>query len=513
MFRICILCMLVVLSLPAIAQAKILYVPLDNRPVCFEYVLDSLKKAKINVVAPPKEFVSDSKKDADVDKIFTWLERELPTSDAIVLSTDTLLYGGLVGSRTHHLSEKVLNSRMERLLKLASKGVRVYAYSTIMRTPRASGGRTEPPYYAEYGSKIFRYTQLQDKMEIEKLNKVEEQELATLVEQIPQEALADWQERRDKNFKINQALLLATQKGKFKYFVLGKDDTALYSASHREARLLSQISSALPDYKYQNFVGADQLGLILALKAINDLTHQMPFVYVQYNTGVGSDTIPTYEDMPIGQTVKGHIWASGGFMTKSKDRADLLLYMNTPIDGVTLESGNMLNSAEIDKDDSVTFIGKIKQDLDKGKKVAIADIAYGNGSDNALVTNLFKEDVAWRISSYAGWNTASNSLGYALGQGMLEQYTKKSDKVKLLSVRYSDEWGYQANVRTKVIISMVYPRGYNAQTLGDNTEVVQEAVSDELKEFMKPVLPQTVWQGLNITLPWQRTFEVFVKVI
>ena len=39
-----------------------------------------------------------------------------------------------------------------------------------MRSPRASGGGTEPAYYAEYGPTIFQIAALQDKIRLWLLN-------------------------------------------------------------------------------------------------------------------------------------------------------------------------------------------------------------------------------------------------------------------------------------------------------------------------------------------------------
>ena len=507
-----VLALLVVCGSIASAQAsKLVYIPMDTRPVCLDYTVDSLRAAGMQVSYPSKQLLADNKQDAQIEQLFSWLEQQLPTADALVVSTDSLIYGGLVGSRTHDLPFTVLQARLQRFLALIDQyQIPVYAYSTIMRTPRASSGRVEPAYYAQYGAQIFRYTQLQDKQELERLSKQEQQEYLLLQQQLPQAVLADWQARRDKNLRINQELIAAVQAGKFAYFVLGKDDTAVYSASHREARILSLQTENLLPSSYGNFVGADQLGLVLAVRAVSSCQQQLPFIYVHYNQGVAGKTIPRYEDMPLEQTVKAHIWAAGAFETKSLARADLVLALNTPTDGITLEAASSANN--LDKLQTKTeFLQAVTSFQGLKKPVALADVAYGNGADNALVAGLFQQDLAWRLAAYAGWNTASNSLGYALGQGILSPQISSEAREKLLAVRYLDEWAYQANVRQQVYQQLVWPNKLNGQALGKSTASVEAKIATNMTAFMQAKLPPR-YQQAQFKLPWQRMFEVQVKI-
>ena len=50
------------------------------------------------------------------------------------------------------------------------------------------------------------------------------------------------------------------------------------------------------------------------------------------------NTIPSYEDDPVDISVNEHIHAVGGWPTKYLHRADMVLLVNTPASGVTLEA-------------------------------------------------------------------------------------------------------------------------------------------------------------------------------
>ena len=75
-----------------------------------------------------------------------------------------------------------------------------------------------------------------------------------------------------------------------------------------------------------------------------------------------------------------------------------------------------------------------------------------------------------KLRAYSGWNTGSNTVGFALNQGILAAYMKEEEKNKLIVVRMLDDWAYQANVRREVLAEKVYPLGISAVRLGDSPE-------------------------------------------
>ena len=69
-----------------------------------------------------------------------------------------------------------------------------------------------------------------------------------------------------------------------------------------------------------------------------------------------------------------------------------------------------------------------------------------------MVRKLFEEEVAEKLAAYGGWNTAGNTLGFALGQGLLSKSMDTADLQSLLEIRYLDDWAYQANERMKLYV-------------------------------------------------------------
>ena len=78
---------------------KIAFLPIDNRPVCYTLPVQIAKiDSDIDFYIPPREFLGDLNKSANVEKLFDWI-KNLPSLDKIILSLDTIAYGGLIPSR------------------------------------------------------------------------------------------------------------------------------------------------------------------------------------------------------------------------------------------------------------------------------------------------------------------------------------------------------------------------------------------------------------------------------
>jgi hypothetical protein len=78
--------------------------------------------------------------------------------------------------------------------------------------------------------------------------------------------------------------------------------------------LLVNQAAKLPASRFASFPGADQLGMLLLTRAINDLEHRVPVVSVQYALGTGPKSLPTYEDQPIGKSIVDQIVSAGGIV-------------------------------------------------------------------------------------------------------------------------------------------------------------------------------------------------------
>ena len=509
------LAMCLLLFLPkaeAAPRGTLLFVPLDNRPVCFEYAVQTMTAAGWEVLTPPEALIASNEHSGQPEALFEWLHKQAPQAYGVVLSTDALLYGGLVDSRTHQIDFAVLQERAQKLLKLKQQHnlLQVYAFATIMRSPKAASAPTEPAYFGEWGGKLFTLGALEDKLDLKQITSKEKKLLAIYREEIPIEIVADLMNRRGKNIRATELLLQGVESGSFDYLLIGRDDTAPFSQAHKEARHISNLVNKLPKEKIRFFSGADQLGLLLLSRAQTKLAYEVPLVYTYFAQGKGGATIPSYEDEPIAFSSLQHIYAAGAWRTKSPERADLLLAVNTPQDGITHEASSAYNNAPLAPAQK-EFLDRTEAYLNEGKAVTVADVAFGNGADKALIEGMLAKKMPWRLASYGGWNTAGNALGFALAQGLLAKNISRADKNMLLMVRYLDDWAYQSNVRGAVAAELVWPNHWPSSNFNAEQLARAEAlITEKMQALAVPKFGAAELAGYKYNLPWRRMFEIRV---
>ena len=510
--RLALVCLaLIFFTMPAHAKT-ILYVPMDDRPVNYNYPADTVTAAGIQIIMPPAEFVGGRGREGLPDKVWEWTLDNASRADALVLSADALLYGGLVDSRTHGHGKYSLEWRAMgfEMLKKARPDTPIYLFSTVMRSPVASGGFLEPYYYRQYGNDIYKYMALQEKLELEGLSAEESKHQKQLLKKIQPEVIGDWLDRREKNLKNNLKFVDLARNKTLEYFLLGRDDTSYYSRSHKETRVIKEAAKDLTTDSFCTFPGADQLGMIMLARAYNNLNNNTPLVYVYYAPGQGDATVPRYEDQKFGTTVTDHIIVAGGQLTTNQDKATMELAVNTPLIPIT-EEAEVVENYPIVTDYTRQFVSRIETAVKKGKIIAVADVAYANGADNSLMEELSQSNMLDKLSSYSGWNTASNTLGYAIGQGMMSATMPTKERQKLLIVRYIDDWAYQANIRPRVYYALDSSQASTLRYLSTPTPDSEQLTKDEVRKFAA----QYLWiplDDIQVSFPWSRLFEIEVKV-
>lgn len=498
-----------------IEPEKILYIPHDNRPVVHKQTIDVVERAGYEVIMPPYELLGNREDLGHPDRLWEWLENTVDKDKnikAVVLSSDSLIYGSLVGSRKHYYGKQLVLERTELFRNFCNdnKDLPIYIFGSVMRTPRTgeASGYEEPDYYRNYGTNIFRYTSLVDKQELAGLTAREQKEKAFLEVLIPERAMTDWMSRRGKNFEANQMLIDMARNNLFNCFLLGRDDNAPYSQTHMEGRNLQHYGRSIDPRRYQTIAGIDEFGLMVLARAINDLTKTSPLVYVNYNTGAGPNIIPSYSDEKIDKTINSEIVATGARRTEDPSRADFIFAVNTNPNGITYEAAGSLNYGQ-DRDGVNYFANMVNGYINNGRPVVIADIAFANGSDNALMEQLRQRDLLFKLDAYAAWNTPTNAVGFALSTGMLAKKMKLSDKRQLLLTRYIDDWGYQANVRKVVKAQLHGMRGGSLfDVLNEERYFATERCRTLMQDFANKNLNNVQFDGgFNINFPWNRMFE------
>mgnify|MGYP000544433024 CR=1 FL=1 len=84
LFICCILFLTLLNTAGAAGRGTILFVPLDNRPVCLEYSVNSMQAAGWNVETPPEEYIASNHRSGNPDKLYEWLAERAPLANALL---------------------------------------------------------------------------------------------------------------------------------------------------------------------------------------------------------------------------------------------------------------------------------------------------------------------------------------------------------------------------------------------------------------------------------------------
>ncbi|MCS6871179.1 MAG: DUF4127 family protein, partial [Anaerolineae bacterium] len=160
------------------------------------------------------------------------------------------------------------------------------------------------------------------------------------------------------------------------------------------------------------------------------------------------------------------------------------------------------------------FVEQISTWLDANRRVILCDVAYPNGSDPFLMEQLFAKVDVRRLAAYGAWNTAGNTIGTALAQGVASATVQTPHQVQaqqyFLAHRFVEDYLYQQGVRAEVRAWLETYTG-----VPEATPQVEAETCAYIEWALNRRLAALPWLGAqwrvakgSVRLPWQRTFEV-----
>ena len=481
-------------------MTRIAIIPIDNRPVTYllPKQIGEIDK-EIEILLPERELLGDLRRQADSVSILKWLEG-LKDIDVLVVSLDTIAYGGLIPSRFCNDSKKKIVSRLNKLKKLiVTKHLHTYAMSSIMRISDNNINEEEKPYWSMFGKKIFEYSYAAHKAE-ETNAREDIKRFKDAKRQIPDEILQDYLETRERNFEINLSYLDWAKEGILKALVFSKDDCARYGINVQEADELERLSVGFDEIFVKT--GADEIPLSLLSRAIIEDRMQDVRILPVFTCRQGIEKISNYEDISVYESVKGQIELAGADMIErdvtlenldeevEKTGANLVLVVNNFED----KQGELVLGMPAKCANSEYFIPKCNY--------FVADIMNANGADNGFVKYLLDNLPDEHFFGYSGWNTTGNTLGSAIACAVVKLGAEKCDREmfnKVQITRFLDDWGYQANVRG---VLRFRRRSLDLALLKSEMEKYEE----KIKKLFRGKY------NIEYSLPWKRSFEIEIEI-
>ncbi|MDR3689830.1 MAG: DUF4127 family protein [Fimbriimonas sp.] len=494
---------------------RILLVPLDSRPAAGQFAQMIGRIDGVDVRMPPFETLGRFTTPGNSDRILDWLEdQDMSDVTSIVASTDMICYGGLIASRIYDVSSVVAARRINRLLDIKRRfpRVKLYLFSSTMRlaptaTMKASKFRLRLARYEELKDMAFRNGDANARIQMLALKK-----------KIPIGEIEQYELTRQRNHRLQRLLIQLTKDALIDFLVIGQDDAKPFGPHVPETEDLKQLVRQYSlGWKVYFCEGVDQHSTVLLSRALLKEADWTPRVRVVFSDEEGRLTFANFESQRIEQSLSEQLLASGARPVGKDGLYDYTLYLNTP--------GR--RETQFKK-----FVENLKSDLDKGEPTAVADINFANDgtADPELFDALWDQDRLTRLLSYAGWNTAGNTIGTAIPAANIYLLAKRSDvdplvrevaQREFLIHRFINDYAYHKFTRPSAY-ALIEP-GHHDEIYGEEWDEVNTYVSRDLLKHLRVFFDQGFlghsfvagdrsyqFAGISdakVWLPWPRPYE------
>lgn len=498
---------------PATPRPRIALLPLDDRPVNVRLPGDVAAVAGVELDVPSADILPSYRTPGDADALGRWLlERaEDPATVHVLVSVDMLLYGGLIASRTSDDTTRTALERLDLLREIRRRRpeLPISAVSLVMRASNSYSAAEEPEYWTEHGREIHALGgdahRLLDRADILPLEELTD---------VPADVVSDYATRRLRNHIANLSTLALVEDTTLDFLAITADDTAQFSAGSAEQVWLRHWMRMLPAGRdVLMYPGADEVGAVLVARALAANAGVTARFAVSCADAAGKERIPPFENMSLAASASRQIRAAGA--REVADGGDVTLVLHAPD-----PNRHDMFRGRPDTVDAAAVTGTlelVRQQLAAGKRVALADVRYPNGADEALVRVLADADLLGRLEAFGGWNTAGNTLGSVVAvaaAGVVGRatgtYDARAARVALLT-RLLDDFAYQSVVRTDAgrrLFPDIYPMKDDALVAA-----AERAIKAELSDLLDELLPDDDGSDdrvriRELTLPWRRSFEI-----
>jgi Protein of unknown function (DUF4127) len=503
----------------------LLAVPVDGRPAVRSQVQGLVACAGWQLMMPDVPALGHFREPADRDALRAWVMAQGDAVDGFVLSLDMLVYGGLVPSRFIEDDVASLAARLGLIAEIKTRwpDKPLYAFAATLRISNSNGADEEKPYWLQYGKLLWRWSYHQDRANAFEGDDGDSDDdadgradvgedsaaiAAATAKLIPKAIRDDYLATRARNFSITQQALAAAREGRIDRLVLPQDDTAAFGLNIAERRVLqAEVKAQKLSNKVLIYAGADEVMHTLCAHLIGRLQPRpaLRLWLAPSDPQHINQLMALYEDRPLMESIRNQVQAVGATLVDDPEHAtnpaDMLLAVHTQgtaqgdwASGRPLPQRVGLSSA---------WLKQLGDWNAAGKPIALVDLAFANGGDPWLLAQPLPP-----LAIYAGWNTASNSLGSALAHAVLAQGHLHSAASKhACALRLLEDGLYQAVLR---------------QTLRgciDESRCTPAALQNLARELLLPWANAWAAQrglGFEVSelhLPWGRSFEVDLRLV
>ncbi|MEK5035201.1 DUF4127 family protein [Paenibacillus sp. FSL R7-0302] len=410
---------------------KVLYVPLDDRPVNLDDVIVQGRSAGIHVITPDVTDLKnrlDSEKTVsgttllttsspaygDTAKIRQWILDHAASVDGFILSADMLAYGGLIGSRrlradaggAYPAYDAAITHLLDviREVKQVYPDKPVYVMDTIMRLATTSFAEgLDLAAYTESRNFMLQprrsFTQFDDILSGYNLSPTGDYGSTSTFDK------EQYYNTRAHKFKTNRYILeVLVQEGSIDFLAVGVDDANTQGVQINEIHYMEAgINEWLGGTHGQNpdraviLPDADGLGQSLLARMANQLYRNGAATRytVEYFGPHGSTLTSPYEYMDVHQNILRHLDIVGGEAVGDAREVEII--------------------AITAADQVLAAVNRIEDNDSRLVPSVVIDCVGAGAADARITEALLGSRHTGALLGYSGWNTPGNKIGLALG--------------------------------------------------------------------------------------------------
>ncbi len=495
---------------------RIALVPLDERPVNVDIPSQVAAIAGVELAVPPAEILPTMRTPANLEALHDWMREQASASATthVVACIDTVVHGGIIPARITDDSVVEVLARLEIFdeLKQIDPALTISAVSLIMRASNSYSNVEEPEYWSEVGRELHGLGgDLHRALEADVAGK----ELAGISSRrVPEPVRRDFELRRLRNHMVNLASIAVHERGAINTLALTADDTAPFSAGSAEQVWLRHWCRALPDgSSVLMYPGADEVGAVLVARALTSQAGSPSFA-IACGEPDGLDRVPNFENAPLLDSLMRQITASGSRQTETGEEPDIVLVAHAPDPA----RGDYFGAAPAsDATATDRTVALVREALEAGKAVALADVRFSNGGDPQLVDRLADEGLLLRLASYGGWNTAGNTIGSVVAHAVARWAGRRFgtldevEATRALLTRVLDDRAYQSGIRGTLHDSVF--GGEIGPVAEERQRAATTIIAAGAQEYLDRVTAgSNGWRVSAVALPWARSFEIALEL-
>lgn len=432
-------------AVPATRAARIAFVPIDDRPRSLGDVVRIAAIADVDIVTPPAGLLSRHLKTGDGDGLAKWLDTlDARSVDAVVVSTDMLAYGGLLGSRTGRVKEPDALGRLEAIgrLKTRRADLPVLAFTSLLRlAPNDDGGN---PKWREALTSWARHSATPGNAEV----------AAKAQADLPAGLLDAYRATRARNVASTRAAIDLAVRGSIDMLVIGDDEDGSEGVHVAErAEIAAAIVKSGASDRVLVRAGVEEAAPLLVARAIVGRLKAPPSVRVSYASDAARDSMRDLVTLALK--------TAGVRTATAKDPAAVALEV--------FASGEPAPAEAL-----------AKRVLSSREPVAVADVGTVEGGSLALLETLRSARAFPRLSGFAAGPTPEAAVTTALVQALaLAVFLERpaaarpadvagrvsSAHVRQLLARAIEDVLYDDVVAPQAVEDVLTPRGASASAV------------------------------------------------